>query len=188
MQQGADAKLKDLKNSNQYAKELKENAEEEECPDCKKLGHTCSPILYLDGYEICEKHYLRTKKKQNSTTFIKIQNDPRITKVGKFIRNTSIDELPQLINVLKGDMSIVGNRPLPLYEAELLTTDDWSERFLAPAGLTGLWQVEKRGKSGDMSPEERKQLDNRYAKENSFLYDIGLIFKTIPALLQSETV
>ncbi|MFX4489871.1 sugar transferase, partial [Acinetobacter baumannii] len=93
---------------------------------------------------------------------------PRITKVGKFIRNTSIDELPQLWNVIIGDMSIVGNRPLPLYEAEKLTTDKYAMRFMAPAGITGLWQVEKRGK-GEMSEEERLMLDNKYAENHSFI-------------------
>lgn len=188
MYQGADKKLKEVKSSNQYARELIDDSSEEECPQCKKLGRPCSPILYIDGHEICENHYLKTKNNKVKSTFIKVENDPRITKVGKFIRNTSIDELPQLINVLKGDMSIVGNRPLPLYEAELLTTDEWSERFLAPAGLTGLWQVKKRGKSGNMSAEERKQLDNIYARKSSFWYDLKLIFLTIPALFQSETV
>jgi len=96
--------------------------------------------------EICEHWYFEQKKKQDVSTFVKIKNDPRVTKIGNFIRNTSIDELPQLINVLKGDMSIVGNRPLPLYEAEQLTSDDWSARFMGPAGITGLWQVELRGK------------------------------------------
>ncbi|MCF6239878.1 MAG: sugar transferase [Bacteroidales bacterium] len=188
MYEGADAKLKEVKNSNQYAQEVISETTGETCPQCEKLGHPCSPILYIDGYEVCENHYLKSKKNKIKSTFIKIENDPRITKVGKFIRNTSIDELPQLINVLKGDMSIVGNRPLPLYEAELLTTDEWSERFLAPAGLTGLWQVKKRGKSGSMSAEERKQLDNYYARKSSFLFDLKLIFMTIPALFQSETV
>ena len=121
-------------------------------------------------------------------TFIKIKDDPRVTKVGKFIRNTSIDELPQLLNVLKGDMSIVGNRPLPLYEAEMLTSDDWSERFMGPAGITGLWQVEKRGKKGAMSEEERKALDNQYARTYSFWGDIKLILRTIPAVFQKENV
>jgi lipopolysaccharide/colanic/teichoic acid biosynthesis glycosyltransferase len=84
-------------------------------------------------------------------------------------------------------MSIVGNRPLPLYEAELLTSDGWSERFMGPAGITGLWQVYKRGKS-EMSDEERKDLDNQYARNNSFWLDIKIILMTIPALFQKENV
>ena len=84
-------------------------------------------------------------------------------------------------------MSLVGNRPLPLYEAEQLTTNDWSMRFLGPAGLTGLWQISKRGKK-DMSEKERKQLDNFYAKNYSLWLDIKIILKTIPALIQKEKV
>ena len=110
-----------------------------------------------------------------------------MTKVGKFIRKTSIDELPQLWNVLLGDMSIVGNRPLPLYEAEKLTTDKYALRFIAPAGITGLWQVEKRGKS-KMSEKERLMLDNIYAKKNSFFSDIMLIVRTLPAIFQKADV
>src|SRR4029079_18776711 len=68
--------------------------------------------------------------------FFKAINDPRITKVGSFLRNTSLDEMPQLMNVIRGDMSLVGNRPLPIYEASTLTTDAWAERFMAPAGIT----------------------------------------------------
>lgn len=84
-------------------------------------------------------------------------------------------------------MSIVGNRPLPLYEAEKLTTDKYALRFRAPAGITGLWQVEKRGK-GEMSEEERLMLDNTYAENHSFASDIRLILKRIPALFQKENV
>jgi len=119
--------------------------------------------------------------------FVKISNDPRVTKVGHFIRKTSIDEIPQLFNVLVGDMSIVGNRPLPLYEAEQLTIDKWSKRFLAPAGITGLWQVTKRGKK-DMSDQERLQLDVMYAKKYSIWLDMLIILKTFPAMLQKEKV
>jgi len=124
---------------------------------------------------------------ESDSIFFKIKDDPRITRFGMFLRMTSLDELPQLLNVLKGDMSLVGNRPLPLYEAEKLTKDKIAWRFLAPAGLTGLWQITKRGKD-DMSPEERIQLDMEYAMNNSFLGDIKIILKTFPALLQKEKV
>lgn len=126
-------------------------------------------------------------KKNGKASFVKFKNDPRITKFGSFLRKTSIDELPQLINVLLGDMSLVGNRPLPLYEAEQLTTNEWSTRFLGPAGLTGLWQISKRGKK-DMSETERKELDNYYANNYSIFLDLKIIAKTIPALIQKEQV
>lgn len=123
----------------------------------------------------------------NGPKFFKISNDPRITKVGKFLRNTSLDELPQLFNVLKGDMSLVGNRPLPLYEAATLTTNEFVERFMAPAGMTGLWQIKKRGKA-DMSTEERISLDILYARNSNLLYDLWIMAKTPKALLQKSDV
>lgn len=125
--------------------------------------------------------------KNSSARFFKIKNDPRITKVGAFLRNTSLDELPQLLNVLKGDMSIVGNRPLPLYEAATLTTDEWAERFMAPAGITGLWQIKKRGKD-KMSVEERINLDIAYAKNNNIFKDLWIIIRTPAALFQKTNV
>ena len=119
--------------------------------------------------------------------FFKLQNDPRITRVGRFLRNTSIDELPQLVNVLRGDMSLVGNRPLPLYEAEQLTADGAVARWMAPAGLTGLWQVTQRG-TGEVSPQERIALDNSYAERHGLGFDLRLILKTVCAFFQSENV
>jgi lipopolysaccharide/colanic/teichoic acid biosynthesis glycosyltransferase len=119
--------------------------------------------------------------------FFKIDNDPRVTKLGAFLRKTSLDELPQLFNVLKGDMSLVGNRPLPLYEASTLTNNEWAERFLAPAGITGLWQISKRGKA-NMSVNERIDLDIEYSRNNSFLYDLRIIVKTPQAMFQDAKV
>jgi lipopolysaccharide/colanic/teichoic acid biosynthesis glycosyltransferase len=130
---------------------------------------------------------LKKDNQYGDSAFFKIQNDPRVTKLGSFLRNSSLDELPQLFNVLLGNMSIVGNRPLPLYEAEQLTTDEWSTRFLGPAGITGLWQITKRGKK-DMSDRERKKFDNFYTKNFTIWLDLKIIFMTIPALFQKEKV
>jgi len=200
MKVGADKELNKLaKDKNQYASasEQSEIDFSKPCPLCAKLTEekSCSPILHIGPHEICD-YWYNTQKREVAKTksaFIKIVDDPRITKVGKFIRNTSIDELPQLINVIKGDMSIVGNRPLPVYEAELLTRGLMSKRFLAPAGITGLWQVELRGKGGVMSEDERMRLDNEYAdhfigNNYSFWYDLKLILRTVPALFQKDTV
>ncbi len=186
----ADKRLKDLAHLNQYAgkdevaKALTNNLL---CDQCIISGTSCQRVLYADGNSWCEKHYINHRKSLSGATFFKLKNDPRITKVGRILRNTSIDELPQLWNVFIGDMSIVGNRPLPVYEAEKLTTDKYALRFKAPSGITGLWQVEKRGK-GEMSEEERLMLDNAYAENHSFANDIRLILKTIPALFQKENV
>ena len=100
-----------------------------------------------------------------------------------FIRNERTKD-----NILKGDMSVVGNRPLPLYEAERLTNDESIERFMAPAGLTGLWQVEKRGDAGKLSAKERKELDLKYGREFSFFLDMKILFKTLTAFVQKGDV
>ena len=126
------------------------------------------------------------KSANGSPAFFKVQNDPRVTKVGRFLRNTSLDELPQLLNVLKGDMSIVGNRPLPLYEATTLTTNECAERFMAPAGITGLWQISKRGKS-KISAEERVLLDITYARNRTTRSDLKILFTTPTALIQKQS-
>ncbi len=193
MYTGADAKLQQLKHLNQYSNEADSKstptviAVRELCEWCEQAGGGCLQPLYDDNQMVCEKIYKAQKATNKDAAFIKIQDDPRVTKVGKFIRNTSIDELPQLWNVLKGDMSLVGNRPLPLYEAEKITTDKYSLRFLGPAGITGLWQVEKRGR-GEMSEDQRLSLDNDYVKNFSIWFDFKIILRTIPALFQSENV
>ena len=200
----AEDRLRELsKNNNQYAEKEEEDehktitaplgAEAEQ--DMLDMGMESEMMisdeeimLIGDDFVVAESDYNRQKEEEINNAFVKIENDPRITKVGKFIRKYSIDELPQLFNILKGDMSIVGNRPLPLYEAERLTADSSIDRFMAPAGLTGLWQVEERGKGGNMSAEERKQLDITYGQTYNFMLDMKIIFRTLFAFVQKENV
>lgn len=144
--------------------------------------------MYMDADQLLEKMKANNQYGEDAT-FVKFSNDPRITTVGRFIRKYSIDELPQLFNILAGEMSIVGNRPLPVYEAEQLFTKDMDScaRFLAPAGLTGLWQVEKRGQS-DMSSKDRIALDVKYARVHNFSTDLSIFFRTFTAFIQKENV
>jgi exopolysaccharide biosynthesis polyprenyl glycosylphosphotransferase len=111
----------------------------------------------------------------------KIKNDPRVTRVGRFLRKRSIDELPQLLNVLKGDMSLVGPRPLDLRDYYGLDEDWLRRRFSVPPGITGLWQVNGRS---SVPFQEWMELDLRYIDHWSFWLDVKVIAKTIPAVLK----
>ena len=123
---------------------------------------------------------LMAQNQYGNSAFFKLENDPRITRVGHLLRKTSLDELPQLINVLRGEMRLVGNRPLPVYEAEALQEDWQRTRFLAPAGITGLWQISGRS---DLSEKERLALDAYYTVTRTFAGDMSILFRTLPALL-----
>jgi len=187
----ADKRLKEVGKFNQYATNITETEPQvsiDEALDPQSIDLSGQLILVDDDYIISEEEFVAQKRQKTDNAFVKIEKDPRVTRVGYFIRKYSIDELPQLINILKGDMSVVGNRPLPLYEAELLTKDSSVERFIAPSGLTGLWQVQKRGGAGKLSADERKQLDIYYAQHYSFWLDIKIIFRTFTAFIQKEDV
>ena len=109
----------------------------------------------------------------------KLENDPRITKMGKILRKTSIDELPQLINILKGDMSLIGNRPYLLREKEDMG-NYYNDILKTKPGLTGYWQVSGRS---DTTFEERLILEKYYSNHNSLKLDIKIFFKTFSVVL-----
>ncbi len=189
MYSDADQRLKDYMALNQYAKSATVKSEaivpDLSAADLENLSEEEAKDLLISDEQVS----LETKgEKEKKTAFFKLEKDPRVTKVGRFIRKYSLDELPQLFNVIKGDMSIVGNRPVPLYEAEVLTTDEGIERFMAPAGITGLWQVEKRGDNGSMSDEERIRLDVTYARNYGVKMDLKIILKTFTAFIQKADV
>ena len=119
---------------------------------------------------------------ENGNTVYKFRNDPRVTSIGRIIRKTSLDELPQLINVLMGDMSLVGPRPeLPKLVAEY---DDWQyERFSVPQGITGWWQVTGRA---DKPCHLNTDQDVYYIKNYSIVLDIKILLMTVPALLKGK--
>jgi len=112
----------------------------------------------------------------------KLNNDSRVTRLGRILRRTSLDELPQLINVLKGDMSLVGPRPVPLYEAALYA-DRHYERLTALPGMTGLWQTKGRCQ---VPFEEMLRMDIEYARRSCFWLDAKILFLTIPAVLSGR--
>ena len=111
----------------------------------------------------------------------KMENDPRVTKVGKFIRKTSIDELPQFWNILKGEMSLAGPRPLPVYETEAFTSDAHRRRLSVLPGVTGYWQI--AGRSNIKEFEKLVELDMYYIDHWSLWLDVKLLLKTVPAVL-----
>ncbi|MFC5469234.1 sugar transferase [Cohnella suwonensis] len=117
-----------------------------------------------------------------SGAMFKIKDDPRITRIGKFIRKTSIDELPQFLNVLKGDMSLVGPRPSSPMEVSQYTSYD-KQRLSVTPGCTGLWQVSGRNNIGF---EEMVELDLSYIRKKSIWFDIGILLRTVVTVLTSK--
>ena len=115
---------------------------------------------------------------RNGNAIYKLDKDPRITRVGTWLRRFSIDELPQLINVLRGEMSLIGPRPALPYELELY--QDWHRHRLdAPPGITGLWQVSGRNR---LSFDEMVQLDIEYIEDWSLYRDLEILVRTLPAM------
>ena len=109
----------------------------------------------------------------------KIKNDPRVTRIGRFIRRTSIDELPQLVNILLGDMSLVGPRPLPTYETKQCTAYQ-KQRLLVKPGLTCYWQISGRS---DVRFDEWIEMDLKYIREMSITTDLKILLQTVRSVI-----
>jgi len=133
--------------------------------------------MFADADRI--KHQLRGLNESGDVRLFKIKNDPRVTRVGKWLRKTSLDELPQLFNVLRGDMSLVG--PRPFFPEDLESYEDHHfERLHVLPGVTGLWQVSGRSELGF---QDWARLDMQYIDNWSFGLELKILWKTIPAVL-----
>jgi lipopolysaccharide/colanic/teichoic acid biosynthesis glycosyltransferase len=137
---------------------------------------------YIEGDESILAEMQTESKNSEGKKVYKLTQDPRITRVGKYLRKLSIDELPQFWNVIRGDMSLVGPRPPILYEVDIYT-DEHFQRMGAKPGITGLWQVSGRTTT---SFEEMIQLDLEYIQKQSFWFDLRIILLTIPAVLSMK--
>jgi lipopolysaccharide/colanic/teichoic acid biosynthesis glycosyltransferase len=116
---------------------------------------------------------------ESSGALFKIRDDPRLTTVGRLLRRFSLDELPQLVNVVKGEMSLVGPRPLPMRDFDRL--EEWhKKRYLVLPGITGLWQVSGRA---ELDFDDLVRLDFLYLERWSIMLDLSILLKTIPAVL-----
>ena len=136
--------------------------------------------MYENAEEMIE-NFNEEQKREWQENF-KLENDPRITKVGKFLRKTSLDELPQIVNIIKGDLSIIG--PRPIVDEELEKYGENKEKFLSiTPGLTGYWQANGRSNT---TYEERMQMELYYIDNQSLWLDIKIFFKTIVSVLKKE--
>lgn len=136
--------------------------------------------MYSNSDEIFES--FSDEQKEEYYKNFKLDNDPRVTKVGDFLRRTSLDEIPQLINVLKGDLSLVG--PRPIVEKEICKYGQYADKFFSVIpGITGYWQSHGRS---DTSYEERIEMDMYYIDNRSILLDIKIMFKTVISVIKKE--
>ena len=144
----------------------------------RTMTHGCSDELHRDYVQ----RLLAEDPGDASTphTLFKLEDDPRLTPLGRLLRRTSLDELPQLVNVLRGDMSLVGPRPVLPWERELLE-DRYAARFAVPAGMTGLWQTSGRS---TLTMRQALDLDLEYVRRCGFALDVQLLLRTVLVVLR----
>lgn len=148
----------------------------------ERTGYKNKPFTMYKFRTMCvnapEMHKFLLEQNELDGPAFKMKDDPRITKIGKVLRKTSIDELPQLLNILKGEMSVVGPRPLPVYETDQMTPYQMTRHLVKP-GLTCYWQVMGRT---EVPFDEWMELDQKYLEKRSVTTDFGLIIMTFRAL------
>ena len=178
MYTNADKRLKELNALNQYRIEetLTDEQPDIRFDDLTGTSEEEASLLISDDFVITEEDFLKKKAQEKQNTFIKIENDPRVTRVGRFIRKYSIDELPQFFDVLRGDMSLVGTRPPTLDEYKQYESHHKRRLSMKP-GITGLWQVSGRSNIEDF--EEVVKLDVTYIDNWSLWNDVKILFKTV---------
>jgi lipopolysaccharide/colanic/teichoic acid biosynthesis glycosyltransferase len=149
----------------------------------RRIGFRCNEFgMYKFRSMVANADELRAEL-SGEEHFFKIEDDPRVTRLGAFLRRSSLDELPQLFNVLKGSMSLVGPRPLLLSDLDRLPIRAQMRRFSVRPGLTGLWQVSGRSATTD---QERLRLDREYINEWSLRLDLVILLKTIGAVISGR--
>jgi len=158
--------------------------------ECRPFSFLKLRSMYRDADSAVHQRYIKTwingdHHDEGSNGHDKasdLAHDARVTRVGRFIRRTSIDELPQLWNVIKGEMSLVGPRPVPVYE--VAEYEPWhKERLMATPGITGTWQITSRGRG---TVDEMARLDIDYVRNQSFLLDLQILLHTIPAVISRQ--
>lgn len=151
----------------------------------KRIGYGCRVFSMLKFRTMAvdaEKAEVSLAEECPELTFLKVVDDPRVTPLGRFLRKYSIDELPQLWNVIRGDMSLVGPRPILLSDFRKLPLREQMRRFSVPPGMTGLWQISGRSRTTD---KERMALDLRYVDRWSLGLDIQILRRTLPVVLRA---
>ena len=147
----------------------------------RRIGFRCNEFgMYKFRTMIADAERLQAELAGDDAHYFKLHHDPRITPLGRFLRRYSLDELPQLFNVLEGEMSLVGPRPLLGSDLERLPMRGQMRRFSVLPGITGLWQVSGRSGTTD---DERMQLDRQYINEWSLWLDLKILWRTIAVVL-----
>ena len=150
----------------------------------RRIGFRCNEFgMYKFRTMIADAERLQAELAGDDANYFKLHDDPRITPLGHLLRRYSLDELPQLFNVLEGTMSLVGPRPLLVSDLERLPMRGQMRRFSVTPGITGLWQVSGRSTTTD---EERMELDRKYINEWSLWLDIRILFRTIAVVLSGR--